>query len=393
MTQERIWRLDDGGEPTPLTATDYDDEAALQKLIADHPEVLAGERMTPGEPRRWLLIGREVPIVGSPDSGSSWSVDHLILDQDGRPTLVEVKLAKNPEIRRRVVGQMLDYVAHAVGDWTADTIRRHLETRVGSEEAAREEVARLIGNGAEPSAESYSAFWTLVDTRLTEQNIRLLFVADSIPEGLATVVAFLNRHMAPRIEVLAVELRQFVGGGLRTLVPRIVGRSDRQVTHGSGASRVHTNETLLAEFEETSVRDAARELLARSSEAGAVFEFGPSGVSIRARCAAWRSELVTVAWLYPPGLAGWQTWMRTRDFSFGTAILEYDPPPSPAVRDVVIRYAEQFASEPWAHDDASSKGVTAYWVAPDDAAQHIETLCERVENVLRELAALPPADE
>lgn len=374
----------------PLKATDYGDEAALQKLIADHPEVLAGERMTPDEPRRWLLISREVPIGGSPDSGSSWSVDHLILDQDGRPTLVEVKLAKNPEIRRRVVGQMLDYVAHAVGHWTSDTIRRRLEARVGSEEAAREEIARLRGNGAEPSPQSYRAFWTLVDTNLTEQNMRLLFVADSIPQGLATVVGFLNRHMAPRVEVLAVELRQFVGGGLRTLVPRIVGTSDRQVTHGSGATRVHTSETLLAAFEETSVREAARELLTRSSEAGAAFEFGPSGVSIRARCAAWRSQLVTVAWLFPPNALGW---MRTRDFSFGAGILESDPPPAPPLVEVLTGYVAAFETDAWAHADASSKGVSAYRVAPNDAAEHIETLCERVEAVLRELAALPPADE
>ena len=131
MTQERIWRLDEGGDPTPLTETAYDSEAALQKLIADHPEVLAGERMTPDEPRRWLLISREMGIPDSPDSGDRWAVDHLLLDQDARPTLVEVKRGDNPEIRRRVVGQMLDYAAHATRYWTADTIRERLQADAG----------------------------------------------------------------------------------------------------------------------------------------------------------------------------------------------------------------------------------------------------------------------
>lgn len=392
MTQERIWRLDADGDPTPLTATDYEDEADLQQLIAEHPEVLAGERMTPAEPRRWLLVSREMVIPDSPESGGRWAVDHLLLDQDARPTLVEVKRGDNSEIRRRVVGQMLDYAAHATRYWTADTVRRRLEEESGGEDAARDRIAQLQKDRGDSKTDTYEGFWDRVDKNLADEKIRLLFVADDIPDDLATIVEFLNRHMAPRVEVLAVELKQFRGEGLRTLVPRVVAGSGRARSSAAGG-QPHTQDTLLARFADRVVRDAASALLRRSRAAGASFEFGPSGVSIRARCPAWRQQLVTVAWLYPPGLAGWQTWMRTRDFSFGTAILEYDPPPSPAVRDVVIRYTEQFGSEPWAHDDASSKGVIAYWVSPDDAAQHIETLCKRVEAVLGELAALPPADE
>ena len=33
-------------------------EAELQALVAEHPELLAGDEMTPVEPRRWLLVGR-----------------------------------------------------------------------------------------------------------------------------------------------------------------------------------------------------------------------------------------------------------------------------------------------------------------------------------------------
>lgn len=384
MTKERIWRLDAGGDPTPLTETEYDSEAALQELIAEHPEVLAGERMTPDEPRRWLLISREMGIPDSPDSGDRWAVDHLLLDQDARPTLVEVKRGDNSEIRRRVVGQMLDYAAHATRYWTAAGIRETFEANAGNEAAAQ--LSELLVS--EPDEDAYEAFWERVDKNLADENIRLLFVADDIPDDLATVVGFLNRHMAPRVEVLAVELKQFRGEGVRTLVPRVLGSSDRRPSRSRG--RRHTMETLLAEFEEGAVRDAARELLDRARAAGARFEFGPSGVSIRARCAAWQHQLVSVAWLFPSGGGGW---MRTRDFSFGAGIFEgYDPPPSPELREVLRRYATPFASDPWAHD-SSSKGVIASRVAPEDAAEHIETLASRVETVLGELAALPPAPE
>ena len=84
-------------------------EDALQALIADHPELLDGKQMRPGDPRRWILVTREKGIAESVDSGSRWALDHLLVDQDAVPTLVEVKRGRNPEIRRAVVGQMLEW--------------------------------------------------------------------------------------------------------------------------------------------------------------------------------------------------------------------------------------------------------------------------------------------
>ena len=386
MTQERIWRLDADGDPTPLTEADYEDEADLQKLIAEHPEVLAGERMTPDAPRRWLLISREMGIPDSPDSGDRWAVDHLLLDQDARPTLVEVKRGDNPEIRRRVVGQMLDYAAHATRYWKAARIREIFEKNAGGEAATR--IAKLLSS--EPDEDAYEAFWERVDKNLGDENIRLLFVADDIPDDLANVVGFLNRHMAPLVEVLAVELKQFRGEGIRTLVPRVVAGLGRARSR-AGARTLHTRESLLAEFPEGPIRSSAQKILERAQGAGARFEFGSSGVSIRTRCAAWPRYLVSVAWLFAPGGTG--GWMHTRDFSFGAGVFEgYDPPPPSQLLDALERYTALFASDPWARD-ASSKGVNAWWVAPEDAAEHIETLASRVEVVLRELAALPPAAE
>jgi hypothetical protein len=40
--------------------------------------------------RRWLLIKREKPIPAEDGSDGRWSVDHLFVDQEGIPTLVEV---------------------------------------------------------------------------------------------------------------------------------------------------------------------------------------------------------------------------------------------------------------------------------------------------------------
>jgi len=55
--------------------------------------------------------------------------------------------------------------------------------------------------------------------------IRLLFVADQIPQELRRIVEFLNKQMDPA-EVLALELRQFEGQGLKTIVPVIYGQTE-----------------------------------------------------------------------------------------------------------------------------------------------------------------------
>ncbi len=92
----------------------YDSEDLLQSLLAEYPNLLAGNQMSVADPRRWLLISREMPLASEEDGGVRWSVDHLFLDQDAIPTIVEVKRSTDTRIRREVVGQMLDYAANAV---------------------------------------------------------------------------------------------------------------------------------------------------------------------------------------------------------------------------------------------------------------------------------------
>lgn len=53
----------------------------------------------------------------------------------------------------------------------------------------------------------------------------MLFVADEIPRELKRIVEFLNEQMTPA-EVLAVEIKQFTGQGLKTLVPVVHGQTE-----------------------------------------------------------------------------------------------------------------------------------------------------------------------
>ena len=91
----------------------FPDEDAIQRLIAEHPVLIGGGRITPGDPRRWILIRREQGVPDAIDAADRWAVDVLLIDQDATPTVVEIKRGSNTQLRREVVGQLLEYAANA----------------------------------------------------------------------------------------------------------------------------------------------------------------------------------------------------------------------------------------------------------------------------------------
>src|SRR5215213_2537709 len=125
----------------------YDSEDLLQTLMAEYPDLLAGGDEVAGSARRWLLVKREVGVPGSETGGSRWSLDHLFLDQEAVPTLVEVKRSDDTRIRREVVGQMLDYAANGVVYWPVEKLRETFAQRCAAEGIDPETVvADLVGD-------------------------------------------------------------------------------------------------------------------------------------------------------------------------------------------------------------------------------------------------------
>ena len=188
------------------------------------------------------------------DGAGRWSLDHLFLDQDAVPTLVEVKRSSDTRIRREVVGQLIDYAANAVVYWPVETLRAAFESRLEREgRDADAELAAVLG----PDADA-DAYWDQAAANLKAGRIRLVFVADEIPRELRRVVEFLNEQMAA--EVIAIEVKQYVGpDGLRTLVPRVIGQTAAAETRkGPREKRQWDEASFLAELEAKRGPDEAR---------------------------------------------------------------------------------------------------------------------------------------
>jgi len=214
-----IFLLRGEDELVPMVEMAYDSEDVLQALLAKFPDLLAGDQLAGAVPRRWLLIGREAALPAEEDGGGRWSVDHLFLDQDAVPTLVEVKRSSDTRIRREVIGQMLDYAANAVVYWPIETLRGVFDRRC--EREGRDPDTELVAV-LDPDADA-ETFWEQAAANLKAGRVRLVFVADQIPRELQRVVEFLNEQMTA--EVIAIEVKQYVGEGLRTLVPRVIGQT------------------------------------------------------------------------------------------------------------------------------------------------------------------------
>lgn len=377
---ERIYLLADHGDLSEMTEERFDTEAALQALIAEHPELLAGEQIDPHDPPRWILVRREKGIADTSEAEyARWAVDHLLIDQNAVPTLVEVKRGDNRELRRTVVGQMLEYAAHASRTWTADELRRVFEAA----DEQQNRLAELLGE-EEPDQDG---FWADVETHLAAKRLRLLFVADEIPDELARVVEFLNEQM-PNVEVLAVEIKQFRGGSGQILVPRVIGALAAGPKTSTGRGRANlTRESFLDAFAGEQARSAAARLLQVADSHGATVTPGVKGMSIRVPCSLWPSrQPLTLAWLYVEPHV--EHWYVTRDFSFGTAAGQYRRyEVGEQLRTRLDVWESAFADEPFA-EPIEGRGIVGCAIKHADAATNIETIASRLAATIDDLRDL-----
>ena len=235
-TSDRIYVVDADETLHPLRRSAYASEDLLQTLLERYPDLLAGDQMTTDDPRRWVLVSREIGVPGDEGGANRWSLDHLFLDQDGIPTLVEVKRSTDTRIRREVVGQMLDYAANAVVYWPVERLVAAFEATCAADGTdAADRIAVLTGASVEDEG-AWEAYWQRVKTNLQAGRVRMVFLADEIPPELRRIVEFLNGQMDPA-EVLAVEVRQYTGAsGLRTLVPRVVGQTAQSEQKKAGVA-------------------------------------------------------------------------------------------------------------------------------------------------------------
>lgn len=257
--------------------TKFESEYMLQKLIYESPEVIpvASWGSASLQPRVFI---RE---AGLPGSGSS---DLIGVDEAGGITIIECKLAANPEVRRKVVGQLLEYAAYL---WQM-TYQSFDDTCCRAEKWPGRHLAEVmqerVGEDPEWSEEQ---FRSNVEANLKGGSFTLVIAVDQLNDQLRRIIEYLNSRGAGAPRVAVLEIQQFEEGDTQLLVPQVFG-SAAVVEPPVSRSRIDEERFLEMCSErnsESAVRlyNKARELRDRRRLAGAqdFINWGVSGYSYR----------------------------------------------------------------------------------------------------------------
>ena len=205
-------------ERLPRAHAEFDEEF-LQELLVEHPDLLPirSLREDAGE---LVCIGREV------GAGESGSIDNLYLSTGGYPVVVETKLWRNPQARREVLSQVLDYVKEIVArdfEWLEEQWREFNKQRQGIEP----DLMRVLNNRSSDEIDP-DVYVDRVNRALTRGDVLALIVGDGIETRLQELVDHLCRdsaHLRYSLALVELECYRMPGEGEQDLivVPRIVG--------------------------------------------------------------------------------------------------------------------------------------------------------------------------
>lgn len=191
------------------------DERWLQELLFKHPTLIPVDEIEPAF-GPLVSVAREVPTAAGP-------FDLLYVTATGYPTLVETKLWRNPEARRQVVSQAIDY-AKELASWSYEDLVKAVVRSQG----AMASDDPVWGAVAEDEADQRSFIDTL-GRNLARGRFLLLIVGDGIHHGVEQMAAYLQRTPSLDFTLALVEMALFhldsSKDGPMLVQPRVVART------------------------------------------------------------------------------------------------------------------------------------------------------------------------
>lgn len=187
-------------------------EADIQLLVHRHPQCLPIREIDAlfAEP---ISVCTELSTPAGP-------IDNFLVTPSGLPVLVECKLWRNPEGRRQVVGQIIDY-AKELTRWSSSDLQREVSRRLQIEGNALLQLVRE----RQPQIDEIE-FNDALTANLRRGRFLLLIVGDGIREGVEAIAEYLQVHAGLHFSLGLVELPIYtLPGGARLVVPRIVART------------------------------------------------------------------------------------------------------------------------------------------------------------------------
>ncbi len=195
------------------------DEDFVQELLFEHPSCIPMEQIESGM-TDLVSVCRELPTPHG-------FIDNLFMTSSGNIVIAETKLWRNPQARREVIAQALDY-ASCLFEMTYDQLESAvLKAKFGSR-ARPVSLYSLFSSGIDAVPEFH--FIDAVRSNLRQGRIVVLLVGDGIREEVERIASALQLHSGFHFTFAMVELAIYDlpcenGKNGRLVIPRTLAKT------------------------------------------------------------------------------------------------------------------------------------------------------------------------
>ncbi|HMJ45229.1 MAG TPA: hypothetical protein VK522_23435 [Pseudolabrys sp.] len=192
------------------------DEAWIQNLVFDHPATIPMRQIEPGF-GTLVSVCRELPTAHG-------FIDNLIMTSAGDIVIVEAKLWRNPQARREVVAQALDY-ASCLFRMSYEEFERSIQKTDFGTSPSPKALYELFSSL--PDVPREQDFIDAVSTNLARGSIVVIVLGDGIRNEVKLLADALQSHAGFHFTFALVELSVFQtpDGGL-LIIPGVIAKTE-----------------------------------------------------------------------------------------------------------------------------------------------------------------------
>ena len=248
------------GQPLLEILFNSGEEKKLESLLELHPTVLPISEINP-------LANVAVPI-GRQVNTAVGQMDLLFLDDAGRLLIIECKLIQNPEARRDVVAQVLEYSSRIETTWDAEWVMS-----LGEEYYRDDAVSGVVGamnNALSRRKDCQPLTAEELKRRITaglssrSKGPILVIVGNRLEQRALVLVDYLRKQKVP---ICCVEIRRFKTGETEFMLGIVKAASLLSTVTQIQRASINEEEWL-ALVEDPTLRIVRRKVLALMNEIG-----------------------------------------------------------------------------------------------------------------------------
>ena len=196
-------------------------EVWLQELLREHPEILPVAEIEPIF-HPLIPIGREVTT-------KTGAIDNLFISHRGYLVLVETKLWRNPEAKREVVAQAIDY-GSSLSKWNYNKLDNAVRAYTRKFENSEQGLVEWVEYKCGPVENGHAFFEDIVAKNLRLGRFLTLIVGDRIRTSVVEMLSYINKYPHLATDVALVELNCYQWEPTKNwpllVVPSIVARTE-----------------------------------------------------------------------------------------------------------------------------------------------------------------------